>query len=1378
MLYMKNIKLSILAVVTIVCMLLATDTLQATHVVGGDLYYQCLGNNNYRITFEMRRDCFNGAADAEFDDPARIAVYDGEGNLVQSIGRFGQIQIPFSSSDTLNEILTSECQVFGEDVCVHTTTYEKIVNLPFSETGYVLVYQRCCRNNTLNNIIEPLEQGATYSVELTPESMRLCNSTPQFIDWPDIYLCNNDWYRFDHSAIDIDGDSLVYELCAPSVGGTIDDPSPNPAFAPPHGQVVWAPPYNLSNMMGGVSPLRIDAETGMLSVRPDVIGQFLIGVCVKEYRDGELLSVVRRDFEFNTRLCNDSPRANFTAQPSPNCDGLEVSFTNNSTSDRDYLWYFDYDGDRSLTSTQENPDFTYSTSGLYRVRLEVTDGECLDIFRQNIGVSARGDIAPDFEITSSSCDGDFKFKFTDKTVTSQRITAREWQIDYGGFTVRKDRPEFTIRLPKEDRTAVISYSVTGESGCVETITRSVDLHFLETSLVDTDITICKGSSTELIDLVDEDFEYNWSPTQGLDLSDPRRPIASPTSSTSYVLSLSDGVCNLQIDVPVTVDDDNDIIVTGADVACNGIVTLEASSDGTRKFEWFEDAEYTISLGTSNPINLIIADIPDIIYVRSGEDKACNFLEIDLSDILVTDDIGLEITNNEAIPLCEGDEVVLSASTRLSADFTWFNENGTVVGTGPNVTILPRNNEVFTVVATDANGCEEMASFETTIANEIDLSLSIDENEIDRCFGDQLDVTANSTSEVTIKWFENNVMVADGPRLIMPLTESGIFRAVATDEFGCSTSEELIVNVAEEIEYTLNEGDRRVEFCFYETFDLIANSDDPDIRFIWYDADDNVIHRGERLQLDADDAGEIRLEARNEFNCSIEETIEVIVPESFDLDFGIDVVDDRIETCFGEEISITASTIDGVDVEWFENGDRIQRGSNLQITPPVSTVYTVVGTDDAGCEVSKDLEIIVFEDLDYTVNTNDGDGVNYCFGESYTLTATGTDDLSYEWFDIDNTSLGRGAELLLDGELDQIVKLVVTDENGCIEEQIINVNVFDDFTIAFDSEEVIYCPSEPANLSITSDVDITVIWFDADGNAVGTGADFSYQTAEATTLTAVVFSPDGCTKEQAFMLSPLTIEYINPESITLCAGESVTIEFLDNSITTPLTFDWDNKEAVSNFEPIGNLTVNPTTTTTFTVTATSSNGCEYISSTEVVVNDFAETLMVTADPEKIAVGQETQLEVDDIIGYEYEWSQPETLDDPTIPNPIATPVDANGTYTVTVTDQNGCTATASITVEVVEAVCDESDVWLPNMFTPNGDGSNDVFKAESNFVDVFEMIIYNRWGEQIFITNNLETGWNGTFKGEELEPDVYGYCIKATCINGVEYVTQGNVTIVK
>lgn len=1541
MILMKKIKLSIVAVVTIMCSVLTTDTLQATHIVGGNMYYQCLGNNNYRVTFEMRRDCFNGDERAQFDDPASIAVYDGNGELMNNIGRFGLIQIPFSSSDTLNEILTSECRVFGEDVCVHTTTYEAVVNLPSNDSGYVLVYQRCCRNNTLNNIIEPLETGATYAVEISPESMRLCNSTPQFNDWPDIYLCNNDWYRFDHSAFDIDGDSLVYELCVPSTGATRDAPQPRPALPPPFEDVTWAPPYSLTNMMGGTAPIRIDSRTGLLSVRPDVIGQFLIGICVKEYRNGELLTVVKRDFEFNTRVCNDAPEANFVAEPNPNCEGLEVQFVNNSTTNRDYFWYFDYDSDRSLTSTEQSPTFTFPESGRYKVRLEVTDGECLDIFTQNIGVSSAGDIQPDFVISSDDCGTNFTFKFESTTKSSQRIISHDWKIDYGGFRRSENTAEFTLNLPKEDRTATIVYTVTGETGCTETITRTVDLHYLETTPINTDITICKGSSTELIDEVDDAFTYSWSPSTGLDLSDPTQPIASPTESTEYILSLSDGICNTQISVPVTVDDDNTIVVAGADVACNGVVTLEVTSDGTNRFEWFADAEFTQSIGQTNPINFVVTEIPEVIYVRSNENKACNFKAIDLSDILVTDGLGLEISNNEAVPTCEGDEVELSATTTVDATFRWFNENNREVGTGPSVVVLPRNNEVFSVEAEGPNGCIETASFRTTIANEIDLTLSISENEIDRCFGDDLEVIAQSNSDVTIEWFRGETRVERDGSLLTNLTESAIYRAVATDRFGCSTSKELIVNVADEITYTLNESDGVVEFCFYETFELIAQTEDSDNRFEWFDAAGNVIFRGERIVLDAEDNGEITLVVRNEFGCTKEETIRVVVPDEIVIDYSIDVDDGTVELCFGDELEITASSHDGVELNWFENGRRIQNGGTMTRTPSESTVYTVVATDSRGCEVSEDLEVIVFDEIEYSLNVDDNninfcfdetftltgttdnpdlrfvwsnedgtvihrgsslrleptdngivnlevnnqfgcsvtesfnitvppsfeldlglgldnnkislcfgdeldvevttsadidvvwfiddvriqlgnslvttprasatytivgtdpsgcevveelevevfdeivydvnatDGaVSYCFDESFTLAASGTDNLSYNWVDIDGVSIGTGPELLLEDNIDRIVKLEVSDENGCIVEENITVNVFENFDISFDSEDVVYCPSEGANISIAATTEITVLWFDAEGNPIGSGSDFNFETTETTTLTAVVFSNDGCQKEQTFNLSPLSIDFINPEEVAICAGESITIEFLDNSITTPLEIDWDNKDAVSNFEPLANLTVNPTSTTLFTITAMAENGCMYEASTLVTVNDFAETLTATADPVRIAVGQTSQLEVDDILGYEYSWSPPNTLDNPNSPTPIASPVDENGTYTVTVTDENGCTATASVMLQVETAVCNETDVWLPNMFTPNGDGSNDIFKAESNFVDDFEMIIYNRWGEEVFVSNNIDNGWNGTYGGQDLEPDVYGYCVRAVCTNGVEYIKTGNVTIVK
>ena len=93
------------------------------------------------------------------------------------------------------------------------------MELPIINENYVIVWQRCCRNITITNIQNPGETGATYSIEIHPDAQRTCNSSPRFINFPPSVLCANAPFKFDHSAIDKEGDLLIYEFCEPSKGG-------------------------------------------------------------------------------------------------------------------------------------------------------------------------------------------------------------------------------------------------------------------------------------------------------------------------------------------------------------------------------------------------------------------------------------------------------------------------------------------------------------------------------------------------------------------------------------------------------------------------------------------------------------------------------------------------------------------------------------------------------------------------------------------------------------------------------------------------------------------------------------------------------------------------------------------------------------------------------------------------------------------------------------------------------------------------------------------------------------------------------------------------------------------------------------------------------
>ena len=134
---MKNIRFLICLFMFVVTAYQA----QATHIVGGEITYRCLGNNRYEIILTVYRDCYYGDPAAGFDDPAWLGFYRADNNSpVLQIGVNGVLNVPYNATDTLDMQLTSECNIVGQDVCVHRAVYRSIVTLPVIPSGYTVVY--------------------------------------------------------------------------------------------------------------------------------------------------------------------------------------------------------------------------------------------------------------------------------------------------------------------------------------------------------------------------------------------------------------------------------------------------------------------------------------------------------------------------------------------------------------------------------------------------------------------------------------------------------------------------------------------------------------------------------------------------------------------------------------------------------------------------------------------------------------------------------------------------------------------------------------------------------------------------------------------------------------------------------------------------------------------------------------------------------------------------------------------------------------------------------------------------------------------------------------------------------------------------------------
>lgn len=293
---------------------------KAEHIVGGDMYYECVRVNNsagivtFKIYFTLYRDSKSGGA--QFDNPAQIGIYSGNGTDWTFVR---ELNVSVLRTTALDPDTGIPCLAVPGNIGVERGDYEFEVTLDIKENeSYVIAYQRCCRNNTITNIVNPGDAGALYYTTISPLAQTACDNSPVFKEFPPIVICLNQDINFDHSAVDKDlGDSIVYSFCTPRTAGGIygaepgEDPtacfgiSPDPSNCPPRfEEVTFTSAYSESQPMGGDPVISIDPVTGIISGFPDLQGQYVVGVCAKVYRDGELISELIRDFQFNVASCD------------------------------------------------------------------------------------------------------------------------------------------------------------------------------------------------------------------------------------------------------------------------------------------------------------------------------------------------------------------------------------------------------------------------------------------------------------------------------------------------------------------------------------------------------------------------------------------------------------------------------------------------------------------------------------------------------------------------------------------------------------------------------------------------------------------------------------------------------------------------------------------------------------------------------------------------------------------------------------------------------------------------------------------------------------------------------------------------------------------
>ena len=453
----------------------------------------------------------------------------------------------------------------------------------------------------------------------------------------------------------------------------------------------------------------------------------------------------------------------------------------------------------------------------------------------------------------------------------------------------------------------------------------------------------------------------------------------------------------------------------------------------------------------------------------------------------------------------------------------------------------------------------------------------------------------------------------------------------------------------------------------------------------------------------------------------------------------------------------------VSYAWSSNPSTIISNSsspNPTAAVTITTTFYVTITNPSGCSGNDSVK--VFINTIPIVKTLDDTTI--CKGTTLQLNTTvGLN--SYQWFNGIHVSDSTISNPIFTDTIPRM--LIVTGSNGfCTSRDTININVKPTPIIKSISDTLI-CSTQTINLTTTGATSYT--WtpnFFLD-NYTSPNPAFFGDSSIVYFVTGI--GSNGCSAQDTVRVSVNVPALLSaPPNKSFCVNGNVT---LDGNNGNSYTYSWSPASYLSN-PSIINPIANPPGNFIYTLNVRD-QVCNYDSNFSVIVTaNPLPLLSVTKTNDINCAINSANLNVTGAS--QYSWDAASTLSSLIIPNPVASPI-VTTEYTVTGKDGNGCINKNKIEVKVS---LDNNKFELPNAFTPNGDGKNDCFGLK-NFgtSQKIYFIIYSRWGEKMFETDNINTCWNGRYKGQIVEGGNYVYYVRAKTACG-EIIRKGNVILIR
>lgn len=351
-------------------------------------------------------------------------------------------------------------------------------------------------------------------------------------------------------------------------------------------------------------------------------------------------------------------------------------------------------------------------------------------------------------------------------------------------------------------------------------------------------------------------------------------------------------------------------------------------------------------------------------------------------------------------------------------------------------------------------------------------------------------------------------------------------------------------------------------------------------------------------------------------------------------------------------------------------------------------------------------------------------------------------------------------------VDTTYEVTFTDNSGCVNSKRIHVDVRDTLHVRTSADSTI-CTGDPIELKAAADGEYSFTWTDLNTNqVVGTDSIITVTPTRSVTYHVRVELGDCYSDDSvSFRAVDPPVAYAGLDT-TICHGQKAVLDASGGAYYT--------------WRPAGTLTSPnkpntiawPEDTTIYIVTVTDTLGCPKAVPDSVTVNVVPPVPAFAGNDTIIIKNQSFQLNASG--GDIYRWSPPDGLDRTDIPNPV-TSYNRDITYHLQVYTSEGCMGEDDISIRFMSG----PQIYVPNAFTPNGDGVNDVFRPLPVGITKLESFrVYNRWGEEVFRTNEYMKGWDGKLRGRTADAGTYVWIVQGTNTTGELMEKRGTVTLIR